>query len=485
MRIQIIKSIKNSREPDQALISSVLQENEKRANRLSVWLFIANLLVIALSLLLNELGIFKLKSSLNYSFYAIVELICLIPLLSRFIGRLPEHLLKWINLVCIVFSTAWMHFYLNYNVTLLMAAPIVMAVAYFSMKTTVITYVTTVITFACSTYFGSLGNALLDLNHVALPDNMLLVIHGDLKPTVLESGFRDAHYIRSMMVTSFLPMLLASVLLLVLAFFITKFGYEMLIRQAKQTADSASVNAELKLAGALQLNALPSVSEINGKHNFEIAASMTPAKEAGGDFYDFTMIDDTHLALVIADVCGKGVSSAMFMMATKEKLRAAFTPGRSPGEILYAVNNSLWANNKGMFVTIWLGIMDISTGTLISANAGHEDPVFKKAAGSFAVSGEAHGLAAGVRKNRSYPEHVLQFEPGDMLVQFTDGISEARSESDEMYGTQRLLDGLNREFAGKPFDTETVNRGILSDLAGFVGHAEQADDITTLVFQYL
>jgi len=467
------------------MISSVLKENEKRANRLAFYLFLAFLGVALVDIILNETGVFRIRYSFRFLVYALVIVDCLFPILCSRSRKLSQHALKWINLTCVVILVAWIDLAANYNSTLLLAVPLIMAVAYFSRRTTLITFFASVMIFAGSEFVGSLGIGLLDSNHVTIPEGTVLTIHGTLKQTLVAAGFRNAQYSRDLMVLGYLPRLLALLLLFVVAIFVTRFGYEMLLQQARSTAESTRLSTELQFAGDLQANALPPVEGINGKYNFSIAAGMTAAREAGGDFYDFSMIDDTHLALVIADVCGKGVPAAMFMMSAREKLRSAFAPGRTPGEILRMMNNSLCENNKQrMFVTVWLGLLDITTGELVSANAGHEDPLLQRRGGRFAVLRERHGIAAGVRKDRDYPEQTVWLQPGDILVQFTDGITEAQNESGEFYGEARFTADLNRRFQEKTASAEEVKAGIGELVADFAGNARQTDDITMLVVKY-
>jgi len=477
---------KNPERDYENMITAVLRENEKRANRMAVYIFITGIFVVALSLLLNELGIFRLKTTVDFSAHLIPGAVSLVPVVAYLSGRCSQQTLKWINLSCIIAFSAWLNFSFSYYAPLCLAFPIVLAVAYFSERTTVITYIVTVVAFGISTYAGSFAYALLDANHVSVPEGTMLTVGSSLKQTLSDAGFRNAQYTEHMMMYSFVPTLIISLLMIVLAIAITRFGYDMLIRQAKNTAAKVKADAELKLAGDLQASALPQTSSLNGKYHFEIAASMTPAREACGDFYDFVMIDETHLALVMADVCGKGIPAAMFMMSVREKLHSAFAPGKAPGGILFEVNNSLFENNtKKMFVTVWLGIIDIANGRMLSANAGHEDPILRKASGRFEVRKETHGIVLGVRKDREYPDHELQLDPGDILVQYTDGVTEARNESGEMYGTERLLAGLNEKRANEPGSAENINTGIWQQVSDFVGGAEQTDDITTLVFRYL
>jgi len=466
------------------MVASVLQENEKRANLLSVYIFITGFAVIVATILLNHFGIFKLKSAQNLFVNTVSALICLVPVVAYCIGSFSQRTLKWLNLTCIVLLVAWIDCFLGYYATILSAAPLILATAYFSQRTTVNTYITSAIAFGFSTYFGAATRGLLDLNHVSVPKGTVIVVGETLKKTLLEAGFRNQQYISHVMTLSYLPKLLGSILMLVLAVFITKFGYEMLIRQAKYTADSTRISTELKFAGDLQANALPPVSAVNGKYNFELAASMTAAKETGGDFYDFTMLDDTHLALVIADVSGKGVPAAMFMMSAKEKLRSALATGRTPEEILSGVNNSLYENNGSkMFVTVWLGIVDITTGRLISANGGHLDPIVYKCGGGFAEIEEQHGMVLGVRRDRTYTNQEYQLESGDALILCTDGVTEARNTDGELYGAERLNNELNERLAGKALSADEINSGLKEQLKDFVGDAEQADDITTLIFK--
>jgi len=486
MRMHPYKKTEKNTRMDEDTVATVLRDNEKRANRLAVYIFITGVAVLSLTFLLNVLGLFKLTSVLAPVSYLAPGIMCLIPILARRVKGFSQRTLKWINLFCIVAFSAWINFTVNYYAVLFMAVPIVLAVVYFSEKTTVITYAATVISYGFTTYWGAQSQAVLDLNHVSVPSGTVFTVSGSLKQTLLEAGFRNAQYTGHMMLFEYFPSLLSSLLLIVLAIAITRFGYDMLIRQARDAAERARTGAELKLAGDLQANVLPQVSAINGKYNFELAAGMHPAREACGDFYDFTMIDDTHLALVVADVCGKGIPAAMLMMSAKERLRGAFAPGRTPGEILYEVNNDLYENNtKRMFVTVWLGIIDITTGKLVSANGGHEDPIGQKAAGVFSVLPENHGIALGVRKNRSFPEQELQLEPGDVLIQYTDGVTEARNTAGDMYGTERFLTGLNERLGGTRSCAEAIDKELHAMIAGFVGNAEQADDITTLVLRYL
>jgi len=471
---------------DKDLIATILDENQERVNRVAAILLFGAASISVISVALNVLGVFKLGQYVSTQRNLVPVIFCVIPLLAGRFGRFDGRTQKWINLVCIIVFVAWTDYVVGYNSSLFMAVPIIMAALYFSEKTTVASFVMTIIAFAGTSYFGAKYNGLYDNNHAPVPDGTVLEIEGSLKKTLLEYGFRNSEYIHKMFLLGYVPKLLMLSLILVLAIAITRFGHDMLVKQAGITAEQTKVNTELALAGKLQASALPPVESINGKYNFEIAAGMKAARETGGDFYDFSMIDDTHLALVIADVSDKGVPAAMFMMSAKEKLHSAFASGKSPGEILRDVNNELCVNNeRNMFVTVWLGILDISSGQLIAANGGHECPLWQKAGSEFVKIEDEHGTMLGVFEGNEFPEYEMKLGPGDVLLQYTDGVTEARNENDEMYGIQRLLDGLNKELAGKQTSVQDVSAVMKEQTMAFVKDAEQSDDITMLALKML
>ena len=249
------------------------------------------------------------------------------------------------------------------------------------------------------------------------------------------------------------------------------------------TAEKERIGTELQMAKQIQEGVLPSIfPAFPDRPEFDLYASMDPAKEVGGDFYDFFLIDDDHLALVMADVSGKGVPGALFMMASKIILQSNAVQGGSPAEILTRANRAICSNNTmEMFVTVWLGILEISTGKLTAANAGHEYPVIKRADGTFEVFRDKHGLVIGGVDGIQYKGYDLQLHPGDKLFLYTDGVPEATDGDDEMFGTDRMLAALNRHGADAPNEILT---GMHDEVEAFVGGAEQFDDLTMLCMEY-
>ena len=249
-------------------------------------------------------------------------------------------------------------------------------------------------------------------------------------------------------------------------------------------AERERMSTELSVAADIQEGMLPNIfPAFPERPEFDVYASMHPAKEVGGDFYDFFLIDEDHLALVIADVSGKGIPAALFMMASKIMIsNVSLAEKRSPAKILEIVNNRISGNNPAkMFVTVWLGILQISTGILKAANAGHEYPLLRRGDGSYELLKDRHGFVIGGMDDMTYQEYEVQLQPGDAIFQYTDGVTEATDQHNELFGTERLLDAINETPGVRPEETlAQVKRGI----DAFVGEAEQFDDITMLCLLY-
>ena len=242
--------------------------------------------------------------------------------------------------------------------------------------------------------------------------------------------------------------------------------------------------AELNLAAEIQRNAMPTkFPAFPDRSEFDIYAFMRPAKEVGGDFYEFHLMDEDHLGMAIADVSDKGMPAALFMMMSMMALHNYAESGFSPSEIMKKTNEVLLEHNKeGMFVTVWVGILTISTGEIIFANAGHKDPVIRKADGTTVFIKEKHGFMLGVRKNREYKDFVYQMEKGDTLFVFTDGITEAVNTEDELYGEDRLLEAVSGAPPGAA--PELLIKHVTAVVDTFAKGAKQSDDMTMLALEY-
>ena len=249
------------------------------------------------------------------------------------------------------------------------------------------------------------------------------------------------------------------------------------------TAEKERIGAELSLATRIQADMLPNIfPAFPERGEFDIYASMNPAKEVGGDFYDFFLVDDDHLCMVVADVSGKGVPAALFMMASKIILANNAKMGKSPAQILTDTNAAVCANNREeMFVTVWLGILELSTGKLTAANAGHEYPALRGADGRFELVKDKHGFVLGGMDDMQYAEYELRLTPGATLFLYTDGVPEATNADNELFGTERMLEALNAAPGAAP---QTILHNVRGAVDGFVREAEQFDDLTMLCVAY-
>ena len=248
------------------------------------------------------------------------------------------------------------------------------------------------------------------------------------------------------------------------------------------TAEKERVNTELRTASQIQEAMLPDVfPAFPDRGEFDLYASMTPAKEVGGDFYDFFLIDEDHLALVIADVSDKGVPAALFMMSSKILINYRTREGGTPGEILTAVNAQLSRDNKSkMFVTVWLGILEVSSGLLRCSSAGHEYPVLRQN-GVFSLFRDKHGLVLGALARSKYRDYEIELHPGDAIFVYTDGVPEASNDSGEFYGMERMTEALNRTADRAP---QGILQAVREDVDAFTGEAKQFDDLTMLCLEY-
>ena len=252
----------------------------------------------------------------------------------------------------------------------------------------------------------------------------------------------------------------------------------------REEAKRERIENELQLATNIQTSTLPhTFPAFPMRTEFDIYASMDPAKEVGGDFYDFFLIDDDHIGLVMADVSGKGVPAALFMMTARVLIKAHLQNGESPAKALGNANDQLCEGNEAeLFVTVWAAVIEISTGRGVAANAGHEHPALRRAGGEYELQIYRHSPAVATMEGIPFKEHSFELNPGDSLFVYTDGVPEATSAEDELFGTDRMIEALNRDPDAAP---ELILKNVRAGVDGFVREAEQFDDLTMLCFRYI
>jgi sigma-B regulation protein RsbU (phosphoserine phosphatase) len=250
----------------------------------------------------------------------------------------------------------------------------------------------------------------------------------------------------------------------------------------KVTSEREKINTELNVARKIQADMLPQISTLGDRDEFDIYATNLPAREVGGDFYDFFMVDDNHLAVVIADVSGKGVPAALFMVVAKTLIKNQAQLGKTPEEIFTTANNQLVeGNDENMFVTAWMGILETDTGKFTYVNAGHNLPLLKHDGTDYQWLKSKPGFILGGLENTTYHQKEIYLEPGDRVYLYTDGVTEAIDDEEELFGEGRLLEAVNQD---QSHGLEEMCSHILARIDGFAKDQEQFDDITMLVMEY-
>lgn len=249
------------------------------------------------------------------------------------------------------------------------------------------------------------------------------------------------------------------------------------------TAKEQRIASELSLATNIQASMVPTnFDDYKAFEAFGLYANMTPAKEVGGDFYDFFLTDADHIALVMADVSGKGVPAALFMSKAMTAIKTRTLMGGSPAAILADVNNQMCEGNEAeLFVTVWLAIIDLKTGKGMAANAGHEHPALRHEGGQFELIKYRHSPAVATMEDMPFKEHEFEVEPGDTIYVYTDGVTEATDASNQLFGEERLVDALNKDPDAKPDD---LLKNVVRSINEFVADAPQFDDLTMMAFTY-
>ena len=447
--------------------NSIFQENEREANRYSCRCLQVMALIAALAWLLNLLGIFIVPQTVMNLGMPVCILSFLLPTALRpWMSRLGGGF-KYLLMGCCILGLTVLSAAIPKHTVMAWIAPVLLSCHYYSRKLTASVLIASVI---CMVAAGIAS---------------LYVGEGDpnlIKAFEAEDAVITPRIFREAVLYFLLPRSAVLIGLSFVCITVAKRTRSLLERQAADSSARQRIETDLNVATQIQADMLPGIfPAFPERQEFDLYAGMIPAREVGGDFYDFFLVDNDHLALVIADVSGKGVPAALFMVIAKTLLKKAAQTGLSPKVVLEKVNTQLCENNQAeMFVTAWLGIYEVSTGKLTAANAGHEYPALRRGDGPFALVRDRHGFVLAGMEGSRYREYTLTLEPGDVLFLYTDGVTEATDRDNTLYGTDRMLEALNRSPGAGPRQLlETVKESI----DRFVGEAPQFDDITMLAFQ--
>ena len=477
---------KSARERMKTAVAKAIADGDNMlANEITANVMVGTVMLLLftdmiLCLLLNELGVFTVDKVLmrwTVLVAALVE-VPITVLNAKYVGtkswlRLP--LMIDLILICSIFSST-----LGHNVTLCMVFPVVVSTRYFNKKYTEWVTVVTAVVFTVSCALNGLFGV-VNLNMVHLPGTAALSFPegGDLRQAVMAVLTDRGQYTVSLFLNEFIPRLLLFALLAVACCYISGRGSRMIELQSETARKTARIETELDLATRIQTSMLPCLLPAFPEHkNIELRAVYHPAKEVGGDFYDYFRIDDTHVGVVIADVSGKGVGAALFMTISKTVLKNQLQLGISPAQAMTNANNQLCeGNDAGLFVTCWAGVYDTESGLLTFVNAGHNPPVILRKDEKPQFITQRSGFVLAGLEDFRYKQEQLQLAVGDEMFFYTDGVTEATDTANQLYGNERLLACLARcSNTGVYEQLETLKR----DIDAFVGGADQFDDITIM-----
>lgn len=419
-------------------------------------------------------------------------LVCFIlPALYCLWVKGDRHWLKYVLMLSFSIGIGVLSITGTHATVLMIVLPVALSTRYFSAAFTRATAVLMGLVYTVAVwliaYFDLCGKYVgeYDLNYVALPAGSILTIgEGQwLLESLMETGIDKAATMYNMMTMALPVRLIEFALLSAICVAVARRGHRMVLNEAKNAAESAHREKELMLAADIQLSALPREFPAFPEHGgIEVCATMCPAREVGGDFYDYFRIDDDRIALVVADVSDKGVPAALFMMRGKTMIKNLAQRKLSPAEVFTAVNAQLCENNDAdLFITAWLGILEISTGELTYVNAGHCLPFLHRSGeAEFVPLEPVHGLVLACFDDTKYEQSTVQLNAGDELFLYTDGVTEATNAALECYGEARTAEFLQ---AHSDVPLQDLLTQLKADVDAFVGDAMQFDDITMLMLR--
>ena len=463
---------------------NVLWDNEIKANRIMAGVMVLMFFVGILAFILTLIEFFD-QPQIGYwpILMGLIEVLLLAgPVLCRKFKGEPGWL-KIAMITMLIVAVAILNAMYTASAALLMSIPAILSVRYFSRKFSLTVALITFVVFFLSSVWGA-SAGIQNLNVMEYP--LGTVIRLD-QTTWLGEAVKGIPYDQGLLVQDtllyeFLPNAFLFLIVAAASVSIAEHGRRLILKQQALTTKTVRIDAELELATRIQADALPRVfPAFPDRGEFDLYASMDPAKEVGGDFYDFFLVDEDHLCLVIGDVSGKGIPAALFMMAAKAVIESNAMAGKLPSRVLSDTNDALCAREQeDMFVTVWIGILEISTGKLTAANGGHEYPALMKD-GRFELYKDKHGMIIGGMAGMVYRDYELQLKPGDKLFVYTDGVPEAHDSEKKMFGTDRMIGTLNESRENAP---EEILKSMRKAVDVFAGNAEQFDDLTMLCLEY-
>lgn len=463
----------------------LLKENEQHANIVTATTMFNLFVVCLLVWVLSFFSVFKISINTMNLVLICSTILLLIPAIISFVIRGKGKYTKQLLFTSFIIMLAATDCILKNFVTLLIVVPIILAARYYTKRFTIGIAAFTTIAFIISTSL-SVNVGLQDLTsyNLVIPKGTTITINKDLREAVTKIDVDEGQRLKNVFIHLFLPKFFVFNIIVFACVQISQSGKKMVEKQKELSEEGARIESELNIATQIQKHMLPSTFPAFPQYKeFDIYANMTPAKEVGGDFYDMFLIDENHLAMIIADVSGKGVPAALIMMTARTLVKNTAMNNKeySVADVFNSVNRTICDGNVlNHFITSWFGIIDLRIGKIEFVNAGHNPPlIYTKKSNKFEYLKTEPNLILGIMDDIKYKKHELVLETGDRLFLYTDGVTEATNEIDELYGEQRLINYLNSNIE---LDVTATIKGIKEDINKFVGNREQFDDITMLEF---
>ena len=487
MKMKKVKTNNNNANPDE--VKKLFWDNEIESNILIAKIELIFAILFLTYLLLLIFGFFD-ADVFDQNQVPILSLVVIISTINSIVTfRLKgeNNILKFINIFSLSISIALCNLLFSYIMPILIVLPVVLSSRYFLKWFTRTTAIITGLLWLISTYIGEFFNiAWVDLNFYELPEGSIIkVVPPSLYDSIIALGINVESRMEYMW-TRFSIEISFYIIVSIVSVGLAECGRRLIYKMANERLDKMRLSTELSIASKIQLDMLPNSFDLKPKKDeFNLSASMSPAKEVGGDFYDFFYIDENHLALIMADVSGKGVPAALFMATAKTTIKniALNSSLKTTSSILSKANNTLCrGNEEGFFVTVWMGIIDIRTGKGIATNAGHENPIIKRNNKDFELVKYKHSMALGVFPDINFEEHEFTLNKGEILLVYTDGIPEAINKEEEQFGEDRMIESLNNSVKSSSDPQKTID-SLKEATKIFANGAEQSDDITILCYE--
>ena len=443
--------------------------------------------VFLLILLIGEIAQIFYMGVVKMTVVLAISVVMMIPVSVYCIHcRGERRWLKYAMMLSVIIVFAVLNTTMSYAISMLWPVPVVLSVRYYSVRFTRQVAVASAVFYAISTWVGEAMNFCYpDLNCFMLPANVTITTQEPIGvlEVILEMGIEPIDRVYYAMTLSYFPYMLEFVLVAMICVSVARHGRKMTVMQAAVTEETTRIESELSFAANIQSSALPREYPAFPEHEeIELFATMDTAKEVGGDFYDYFPIDDDHVAIVMADVSGKGVPAALFMMTGKMTIENCAKTGISPAEVFTNANKQISkGNDNDLFITAWLGILEVSTGKLRYVNAGHCPPLLRKRGEQgFHYLKEVHGIMLAYFDDTEYEQSEIQLAAGDELLLYTDGVTEAVNAQKEQYGCERLTAFMDEHGHD---ELEELLPAVKEQIDAFAGDVPQFDDVTMLMLR--